>query len=115
MAVGDMWRKSTCGVQIAHGFWWRPARVIAAIVSASVCHHWLTPPLSLCGRYGLHFVVAPITRDNYIDVLSEGGPAPIARGDFLVNLSVNVSSVRELRDLRRSRADRYLLSLVMAT
>ncbi len=90
-----------------------PPAQIAAIVSASFSwHHLLTPPLSLCGRYGLHFVVAPITRDNYIGVLSEGGPAPIARGDFLVNLSVNVSSVSEPR---RSRADCYLLSLVMAT
>ncbi len=44
-------------------------------------------------RFGLRFVVAPITKANYLELLSPGGPAPITAGDFVVNLSVNISSV----------------------
>ena len=40
-------------------------------------------------RYGIRFVVEPLTRENYRQVLEP----LLGRGDFLLNLSVDVSSV----------------------
>jgi homospermidine synthase len=40
-------------------------------------------------EYGVRFINNPLTRENYRDVLS----GMLAKGDFLVNLSVDVSSV----------------------
>ena len=40
-------------------------------------------------EYGIKFVVSPLTRDNYRQVLEP----LIGRGDFLLNLSVDVSSI----------------------
>lgn len=40
-------------------------------------------------EYGIKFVVSPLTRDNYKQVLEP----LIGRGDFLLNLSVDVSSI----------------------
>jgi homospermidine synthase len=44
-------------------------------------------------EYGIKFIVNPLTRENYQQVL---GPL-LARGDFLLNLSVDVSSIALLK------------------
>ena len=49
-------------------------------------------------EYGVDFVVNPITRDNYKDVIS----SYIGRGDFLLNLSVDVSSVALIKHCQRN-------------
>jgi homospermidine synthase len=43
----------------------------------------------IAAEYGIKFIVNPLTRENYRQVL---GPM-LARGDFLLNLSVDVSSI----------------------
>ncbi len=43
----------------------------------------------VAATYGIRFTCLPITRDNYRDVLG----CELGRGDFLLNLSVDVSSV----------------------
>jgi len=54
-------------------------------------------------EYGIEFRVAPLTRDNYRDILK-----PLLQpGDFLLNLSVDVSSV-ELIQLAQERGALYL-------
>src|SRR5271165_230147 len=53
--------------------------------------------------YGISFAVSPVTRDNYRDLL-----APlVGSGDFLLNLSVDVSSVA-LIAFARGRGALYL-------
>src|ERR1700686_3723715 len=44
---------------------------------------------AIAEQAGVRFTVLPLTRDNYADVL---GPL-VGHGDFLLNLSVDVSSV----------------------
>ncbi|MBV8577627.1 MAG: saccharopine dehydrogenase NADP-binding domain-containing protein, partial [Acetobacteraceae bacterium] len=43
----------------------------------------------IAASYGIAFTVLPLTRENYRDVLIPR----LSRGDFLLNLSVDVSSV----------------------
>lgn len=43
----------------------------------------------IAAAHGVRFTAMPLTRDNYRDILG----AELARGDFLLNLSVDVSSV----------------------
>ena len=59
----------------------RPTQVVACAPDPS--------GRALAVEYGIGFEVAALTRDNYGDFLS----ARLAPGDFLVNLSVDVSSV----------------------
>jgi len=54
-------------------------------------------------RYGIRFVVEPLTRDNYRAVLTP----LLGEGDFLLNLSVDVSSVA-LIEFAQERAALYL-------
>lgn len=49
-------------------------------------------------EYGIKFIVSPITRDNYKEIIS----SHIGRGDFLVNLSVEVSSVALIEFCQRN-------------
>jgi len=57
----------------------------------------------VAAEYGVRFVKQPLTKDNYRDVL-----APLlARGDFLLNLSVDVSSLA-LVELANERGALYL-------
>jgi len=51
----------------------------------------------IAAEYGISFTVRPLTRDNYRDVL-----APLVQaGDFLLNLSVDVSSGSAATPTRR--------------
>src|SRR5690348_16788399 len=43
----------------------------------------------VAASYGIAFTVLPLTRDNYRDILTPR----LSEGDFLLNLSVDVSSV----------------------
>jgi homospermidine synthase len=52
---------------------------------------------------GVRFILEPLTRQNYVDVL---GPL-LSRGDFLLNVSVNVSSVA-LVELCQAKGALYL-------
>jgi homospermidine synthase len=54
-------------------------------------------------RYGIRFIVEPLTRDNYRAVLTP----LLGEGDFLLNLSVDVSSVA-LIELAQERGALYL-------
>ncbi len=54
-------------------------------------------------RYGIRFIVEPLTRDNYRAVLTP----LLGAGDFLLNLSVDVSSVA-LIELAQERGALYL-------
>jgi homospermidine synthase len=54
-------------------------------------------------EYGVRFVKQPLTRDNYRDMLTK----LLGRGDFLLNLSVDVSSVA-LIELARDLGALYL-------
>src|SRR5271165_142636 len=57
----------------------------------------------IAAEYGVSFAVSPVTRDNYRELL-----APLLRaGDFLLNLSVDVSSVA-LIGFARARGALYL-------
>jgi homospermidine synthase len=58
-------------------------------------------------EYGIRFVVEPVTRENFRDLLTP----LLGRGDFLVNLSVDVSSV-ELMKLCQERDVLYLDTVV---
>lgn len=49
-------------------------------------------------EYGVNFVVNPITRDNYKAVIDSF----IGRGDFLLNVSVDVSSVALIKHCQRN-------------
>ncbi|HTR18139.1 MAG TPA: saccharopine dehydrogenase NADP-binding domain-containing protein, partial [Acetobacteraceae bacterium] len=57
----------------------------------------------VAAEYGIRFAIDPITRDNYRDVLTP----LLGEGDFLLNLSVDVSSVA-LIELARERGALYL-------
>src|SRR5450759_899491 len=43
----------------------------------------------IAAEYGIKFRVEPLTRDNYVAILAR----ELGRGDFLVNVSIDVSSV----------------------
>ncbi|MDM7945147.1 MAG: saccharopine dehydrogenase C-terminal domain-containing protein [Oceanibaculum nanhaiense] len=53
--------------------------------------------------YGVEFRVAPVTRENYRDLVGK----EIGKGDFLLNLSVDVSSIA-LAELARDKGALYL-------
>ena len=53
--------------------------------------------------YGVEFRVAPVTRENYKDLVGK----EIGKGDFLLNLSVDVSSIA-LAELARDKGALYL-------
>jgi hypothetical protein len=57
-------------------------------------------------EYGIKFVVNPLTRDNYRQVLEP----LIGKGDFLLNLSVDVSSIALIKFAheRRRAVSRYV-------
>ena len=54
-------------------------------------------------RYGVRFIVEPLTRENYLSVLKP----LLGRGDFLLNLSVDVSSVALIK-LAQAQGALYL-------
>jgi len=58
-------------------------------------------------RFGVRFTIEPLTRDNYREVLAPR----LNKGDFLLNLSVDVSSVA-LIELARERGALYLDTVV---
>jgi homospermidine synthase len=72
-----------------------PARI--AVVTAEERGH------EEAERYGIRFIVEPLTRDNYRAVLTP----LLGEGDFLLNLSVDVSSVA-LIELAQERGALYL-------
>ncbi|BBK32267.1 homospermidine synthase [Stella humosa] len=58
---------------------------------------------AVAGEYGVQFIEQPLTRDNYAGILTP----MLAAGDFLVNLSVEVSSVA-LMELCQAQGALYL-------
>jgi len=59
------------------------------------------------GEYGIRFTVNPLTRDNYRSVLG----SLLDRGDFLLNLSLDVSSIA-LMELCQEKGALYLDSCI---
>jgi len=57
----------------------------------------------IAAAYGVEFRVAPVTRENYHDLVGK----EIGKGDFLLNLSVDVSSIA-LAELARDKGALYL-------
>ena len=49
-------------------------------------------------EYGVNFIINPITRDNYKEIIS----AHLGKGDFLLNLSVGVSSAALIEYCQRN-------------